>query len=52
MDAGLVSTVGAAQLGPIQRADTRKEVVERLLALLARGRTSGGATSSCSPSWP
>ena len=30
-------TVGAAQLGPIQRADTRKDVVERLLALLAEG---------------
>ena len=29
-----VVTVGAAQLGPIQRADTRKEVVERLLTLL------------------
>ena len=29
-----VVTVGAAQLGPIQRADTRKDVVERLLTLL------------------
>ena len=29
-----VLTVGAAQLGPIQRDDTRKEVVERLLTLL------------------
>jgi N-carbamoyl-D-amino-acid hydrolase len=29
-----VVTVGAAQLGPIQRAETRKEVVERLLTLL------------------
>jgi predicted amidohydrolase len=29
-----VVTVGAAQLGPIQRPDTRKEVVERLLTLL------------------
>jgi hypothetical protein len=28
-------TIGAAQLGPIQRADSRKEVVERLLTLLA-----------------
>jgi N-carbamoyl-D-amino-acid hydrolase len=27
-------TVGAAQLGPIERADTRKDVVERMLALL------------------
>ena len=43
--------VGAAQLGPIQRADTRKEVVERLLALLARGPRAAAATSSCSPSW-
>ena len=29
-----IVTVGAAQLGPIQRADTRKDVVERLLVLL------------------
>jgi predicted amidohydrolase len=29
-----VLTIGAAQLGPIQRADSRKDVVERLLALL------------------
>ncbi len=29
-----VVTVGAAQLGPVQRDDTRKDVVERLLALL------------------
>ena len=34
-------TVGAAQLGPIQRADTRKDVVERLLALLAEGAERG-----------
>jgi N-carbamoyl-D-amino-acid hydrolase len=27
-------TVGAAQLGPIERADTRKDVIERMLALL------------------
>jgi predicted amidohydrolase len=27
-------TIGAAQLGPIQREDTREEVVERLIALL------------------
>ena len=32
-----VLTVGAAQLGPVQRADTRKDVVERLLALLHEG---------------
>jgi hypothetical protein len=30
-----VLTIGAAQLGPIQRADARKDVVERLLNLLA-----------------
>lgn len=29
-------TIGAAQLGPIQRADSRKDVVERLLTLLAQ----------------
>jgi predicted amidohydrolase len=29
-----VLTVGAAQLGPIERTDTRKDVVERMLALL------------------
>jgi N-carbamoyl-D-amino-acid hydrolase len=34
-------TVGAAQLGPIQRADARKEVVERLLALLQEGHERG-----------
>jgi predicted amidohydrolase len=33
--------VGAAQLGPIQRADTRKDVVERLLALLTEGHERG-----------
>ncbi len=32
-----VLTVGAAQLGPIARADRRKDVVERLLALLTEG---------------
>jgi predicted amidohydrolase len=36
-----VVTVGAAQLGPIQRADSRKEVVERLLALLQEGHERG-----------
>jgi predicted amidohydrolase len=34
-------TVGAAQLGPVQRADTRKDVVERLLALLHRAHGAG-----------
>jgi predicted amidohydrolase len=32
-----IVTVGAAQLGPVQRDHTRKDVVERLLALLAEG---------------
>ena len=43
-------TVGAAQLGPVERADTRKDVVERMLALLTEAADST-ATSSCSPSW-
>ena len=34
--------VGAAQLGPIQRDNNRKEVVERLIALLHKG-----AAESC-----
>ena len=34
--------VGAAQLGPIQRENNRKEVVERLIALLKKG-----AVESC-----
>ncbi|HEX9259334.1 MAG TPA: N-carbamoyl-D-amino-acid hydrolase [Acidimicrobiales bacterium] len=36
-----VVTVGAAQLGPIQRADSRAGVVERLVALLHEGARSG-----------
>jgi predicted amidohydrolase len=36
-----VVTVGAAQLGPIARADTRAQVVERLLALLHRAKAHG-----------
>jgi predicted amidohydrolase len=36
-----VVTVGAAQLGPITRADTRTRVVERLLALLHRAKRHG-----------
>ena len=36
-----VLRVGAAQLGPIGRADTRDEVVERLLALLHRAADEG-----------
>ncbi|MGE0727267.1 MAG: N-carbamoyl-D-amino-acid hydrolase [Acidimicrobiia bacterium] len=34
-------TVGAAQLGPIQRDHTRADVVERLLVLLRRGAEQG-----------
>ncbi len=36
-----VVTVGAAQLGPVARDETRKEVVERLLALLHAGARGG-----------
>ncbi|MDE0927850.1 MAG: N-carbamoyl-D-amino-acid hydrolase [Acidimicrobiales bacterium] len=34
-------TIGAAQTGPIQRSDTRAEVVERLIALLRQGAEAG-----------
>lgn len=34
-------TVGAAQLGPIRRDETREEVVERLLTLLHQGAEQG-----------
>jgi N-carbamoyl-D-amino-acid hydrolase len=33
--------VGAAQLGPIQRADSRPQVVKRLLDLLHRAKAHG-----------
>ena len=36
-----IITVGAAQLGPIQKEDTRESVVTRLIALLHRGAASG-----------
>ena len=36
-----VLTVGAAQMGPIQLADTRAQVVERLIALLRSGSGAG-----------
>ena len=36
-----VLTVGAAQLGPIQRDDSRADVVERLLVLLRQGAARG-----------
>jgi N-carbamoyl-D-amino-acid hydrolase len=36
-----IVTVGAAQLGPIQRADSRVEVVQRLLVLLRQAHERG-----------
>ena len=36
-----IITVGAAQLGPIQKEDTRASVVDRLIALLRQARTHG-----------
>jgi predicted amidohydrolase len=36
-----VVTVGAAQLGPVARADTRAAVVDRLLALLHKAKSHG-----------
>jgi N-carbamoyl-D-amino-acid hydrolase len=36
-----IVTVGAAQLGPIQRAHSRKDVVARLIALLEQGARHG-----------
>jgi hypothetical protein len=45
-----VITVGAAQLGPIQRADARPQVVKRLLDLLHQAKAHG-ATSWSFPSW-
>jgi predicted amidohydrolase len=36
-----IVTVGAAQLGPVQREDRREAVVERLLALLQQGAAHG-----------
>ena len=36
-----IVTVGAAQLGPIARDEPRKEVVERLIALLEQGAAAG-----------
>ncbi|MET0145705.1 MAG: N-carbamoyl-D-amino-acid hydrolase [Ilumatobacteraceae bacterium] len=38
---GRLLTVGAAQLGPILRADSRQDVVERLLVLLREGHDRG-----------
>ena len=36
-----IVTVGAAQLGPVQRADRREAVVDRLLTLLRQGHDAG-----------
>ena len=36
-----IVTVGAAQMGPIQKDDTRAEAVQRLLALLEQGARNG-----------
>src|SRR3954471_18703077 len=36
-----IVTVGAAQLGPVQRDDRREAVVERLVALLRQGAAHG-----------
>ena len=36
-----VITIGAAQLGPIQKAESRAQVVERLLALMHQGSAKG-----------
>jgi predicted amidohydrolase len=36
-----IVTIAAAQLGPIQRADTRRQVVQRLLALLHQAKGHG-----------
>ena len=36
-----IVTVGAAQMGPIQKDHTRKEVVERLITLLRQGHQAG-----------
>lgn len=36
-----IVTVGAAQMGPIQKDHSRKEVVERLIALLRQGHQAG-----------
>ncbi len=36
-----IVTVGAAQLGPISRSETRADVVKRLIALLEQGKSHG-----------
>ncbi|WP_248307871.1 N-carbamoyl-D-amino-acid hydrolase [Bosea sp. AS-1] len=36
-----IVTVAAAQLGPIQRADSRKQVIDRMIALMEAARAQG-----------
>ena len=36
-----IVTVGAAQMGPVQRADDRLTVVDRLRVMLAEGASQG-----------
>ncbi len=36
-----VITVGAAQMGPVQKAEGREAVVQRMLALMARAHEKG-----------
>ena len=36
-----IVTVGAAQLGPIARAETRTQVVARLIALMHQAKDAG-----------
>ena len=45
-----IVTVGAAQLGPIARTDTRARVVARMHGAAARGARRTAATSSSFPS--
>ena len=36
-----IVTVAAAQLGPIQRADSHKQVIDRMIALMEAARAQG-----------
>ena len=36
-----IVTVGAAQLGPIARSETRPRVVQRLIALMRQAKAAG-----------
>eukprot|EP01035_Chromulina_nebulosa_P007416 gene7416-biopygen6284 len=42
-----IVTVAAAQLGPIQKAETREQVVARMLALMAEAKAKGYEGDSC-----